>query len=121
MTLRAEHILVGPILIICVITWETLALPLVGLLRSYFWSWRHLSFLGRAAVDGVNIGPFEISDLSLILKALPVVVSYLFYDILNIAVRGGEVSGVYRRILQLLHPAVAKSDLLILIAPHRSR
>jgi hypothetical protein len=76
--------------------------------------------LSRAAVGGVNIGPFEVSDLSLVQVALPVIGSYLFYDIQNIVIRGGEVNGVYRRLLERLHPNVAQSDLLILIAPHRS-
>jgi hypothetical protein len=74
----------------------------------------------RAALDGANLGPFELSDLSLVQKALPILGSYFYYDIGALGRRGGHIGLVYLRILQLQHPDFSKSDLLILISPHRS-
>jgi hypothetical protein len=76
--------------------------------------------LARAAVGKAALGPFEVNDLSLVEKALPVVGSYIFFDITNTSVRGGEVNGVYRRILESLHPDLAEVGLVILATPYRS-
>jgi hypothetical protein len=74
----------------------------------------------RAAVDKASLGPFEVTELSLIQKALPVIGSYFFYDLAVIGIRGAQVNNVYGRILRLLHPEFHRAGLLILIPPHRS-
>ena len=35
----------------------------------------------RSALNSASLGPFEISDLSLVEKALPILGSYLYYDV----------------------------------------
>jgi hypothetical protein len=76
--------------------------------------------LTRAALNAASLGPFEISDLSLVQKALPVLGSYLYYDIGTLGMRGSNISQVYLRTLQLQHPDFSKWDLLVLLSPHRS-
>jgi hypothetical protein len=76
--------------------------------------------LTRAALNAASLGPFEIRDLSPVQKALPVIASYLYYDIGTMGMRGGYVTEAYLRILKLQHPDFAKRDLLVIIWPHRS-
>jgi hypothetical protein len=55
--------------------------------------------LNRAAISGLQLGPFQISDLSLIRIVLPAVASYLFYDIMTNSIRN-----IYsRRLLSLVN------------------
>jgi hypothetical protein len=76
--------------------------------------------LNRAAVVNVKVGPFEIKDLSLIQKVLPVVFAYLIYDECVLGVRYLYSMRVADTITQSFQPSLSKATLDKLLHPQGS-
>jgi hypothetical protein len=77
-------------------------------------------FITRAAIGKISIGGLEISDLSLIQKFLPVVVSYFFYDVARLAAIGRQYKDVYHNVTKQVYPVLDKYKLDGLVAPFRA-
>jgi hypothetical protein len=73
--------------------------------------------LSRAAVRKVSVGPVEIGDLSLIQKALPVIIAYQFYDFMSLTEYTLSCALVHSRIMSRYYPAIEAARLDYFIVP----
>jgi hypothetical protein len=76
--------------------------------------------LDRAAVTSAQVGPFQIKDLSLIQKALPVLFAYLIYDLSATGIRFLYSRAVHEEITRLIEPPLSATRLDRLLLPHSS-
>jgi hypothetical protein len=76
-----------------------------------------MELFNRAAVSNVQVGPFQISDLSLIRKFLPVLFAYLMYDIVVLGLRYLQSWAVWVEILRVFDGALSSSGLQRLLLP----
>jgi hypothetical protein len=76
-----------------------------------------MELFNRAAISNVQVGPFQISDLSLIRKFLPVLFAYLMYDIAVLGVRYLQSWAVWVEILKEFDKALSSSGLQRLLLP----
>jgi hypothetical protein len=76
--------------------------------------------LDRAAIVNAQVGPFQIKDLSVIQKALPVVFAYLVYDLVVLGLRFMYSRAVYLGITRLFDPSLSSTKLDRLLLPHAS-
>lgn len=67
--------------------------------------------LVRASIEKVSIGPLELGDLSLLRKALPVVIAYYFYDLVTKYSQDLVYSNVENTMLEILHKDIVDYDL----------
>ena len=71
----------------------------------------------RAAISKASIGPFEISDLSLIRVAVPALVAFLYFQLLAIESSRALLEDVHAAVLRAAYPDVADSYLVGLTTP----
>jgi hypothetical protein len=76
--------------------------------------------INQAAIAGAQIGPFQVRDLSLVQKALPVMSAYLAYDAVSLGLRYVYSWQVYQGILRLTHEPVWLAWLDTLLRPPTS-
>lgn len=76
--------------------------------------------LNRAAISGFQLGPFQISDLSLIRIVLPAVASYLFYDIMTNSIRNIYSRRLVSLVNSVYRPALYASQFARLTYPQGS-
>jgi hypothetical protein len=74
----------------------------------------------RAAISNVEVGPFEIRDLSLVQKALPVVFAYLVYDLMVLGIRNVQSYEVHSEIIRLFDKPLTESGLDLLLVPQET-
>jgi hypothetical protein len=73
--------------------------------------------LVRAAISKASIGPFEVSDLSLIRVALPALVAFVYFQLLAIESARVLLEDVHAAVLRAVYPEVAGSYLVGLTTP----
>jgi hypothetical protein len=73
--------------------------------------------LARAAISKVSIGPFEIADLSLVQKGLPVAVAYAFYDYMSIGNYIVACFVLHNAVLEYTSPEMINRRLDYFLAP----
>jgi hypothetical protein len=73
--------------------------------------------LSRAAVAKASLGPFEIRDLSLVQKILPVMIAYLFYDLSNLYYQDSQYSAIHELLLKTTHKDFQDADLDLYLEP----
>lgn len=76
--------------------------------------------INRAAIADVQVGPFKLQDLSLIQKALPVLLAYLVYDLVTLAVRYGYCRAACIEVVKLHQTRVRLTGLDRLLYPRPS-
>jgi hypothetical protein len=76
-----------------------------------------MELFNRAAVSNVQVGPFQISDLSLIRKFLPVLFAYLIYDLVVLGLRYLQSWAVWAEIVRSFDEALSASGLERLLLP----
>jgi hypothetical protein len=74
----------------------------------------------RAAISNVQIGPFEIRDLSLVHKCLPVLFAYLMYDLMVLGVRYVQSHAIHTEIVRRFDRRLSESGLDLLLLPQES-
>jgi hypothetical protein len=75
--------------------------------------------LVRATIAKASIGPFELNDLSLIRKLLPVLVAYFFFDLCATNLRRQELYIAAESLVEKLHPSVHSSRIHMLLVPRQ--
>jgi hypothetical protein len=73
--------------------------------------------LARAAINKASIGPFEISDLSIIRIALPVLVAFLFLQLAALDGARGLLEDAYSSIMEIAHKELVETNLVMLVLP----
>jgi hypothetical protein len=76
--------------------------------------------LNRAAIINAQVGPFQIKDLSLIQKALPVLFAFLIYDSVMLGVRFLFMRAVYHEATRICAKGLHSTGLNRLLIPHSS-
>jgi len=76
--------------------------------------------LNRAAVSGLQLGPFQITDLSVIRIILPLAAAYLVYDIITNSIRNIYSQRLLSRINQIFRPALYDAQYARLTYPQGS-
>jgi hypothetical protein len=71
----------------------------------------------HGAVANVTVGPFALSNLKFLRLFVPVVVSYLFYEQIILAIRWIETEAVHRYLTRALTPNIEEFDFDTLLAP----
>jgi len=71
----------------------------------------------RAAISKASIGPFEISDLSLIRIAIPVAVAYNFYDLASLTYYILAFDTLYGNLMRVHYPLLAATRLDYFLSP----
>jgi hypothetical protein len=73
--------------------------------------------LARAAIAKASIGPFEIGDLTLVQRALPVIVAYLLYQTCSLFVTVYDFIKVHQELVEILHPDIRAYSLDYFLQP----
>jgi hypothetical protein len=73
--------------------------------------------LSRAAIAKASIGPFEIKDLSLVQKILPVFIAYFFYDLGNLYYQYSQFWTVHELLMKATHKDFQDADLDMYLEP----
>ena len=73
--------------------------------------------LSRAAIATASIGPFEIKDLSLVQKLLPVMIAYFFYDLANLYYQHSQYLTVHELVVRVTHKDFQEADLDLYLEP----
>lgn len=73
--------------------------------------------LDQAVVVGLQVGPFRISDLSIIQRVLPAVFAYLIYDMAVLGVRYLYSINLAIEISELFQPSIRSNRLDVLLNP----
>jgi hypothetical protein len=68
-------------------------------------------------VSHVGLGPFQIDDLDLVAKLLPVVTAYLFYELVLMGLSWEDSRRVFRILMERQHPGVHLENLDTLVQP----
>jgi hypothetical protein len=76
--------------------------------------------LARASIEKVTIGPFEVSDVSLIRRILPVLIAYYFYDACAANLRRHEMYDLGGLLFKKLFPSISQYDLEYYFSPRQS-
>jgi hypothetical protein len=74
--------------------------------------------LNRAAIDKVSIGGFELTKLPFVSAILPVVISYIFYDLAARHAAEHNVAAAYSKCISRVYPSIRQS--VILMEPWRT-
>jgi hypothetical protein len=76
--------------------------------------------ISQAAIERISLGGFQISNLSLIHKALPVVIAYFTYAYYQSGIDLADLNGVYYAVSKLVQPKLHRNqfDRVILAKPH---
>jgi hypothetical protein len=69
------------------------------------------------AVSHIGLGPFEIDDVSLVEKLIPVFTSYLFYELTLMGIAWSDSRRLFRLLMHRQHPGVLDANLELLIQP----
>jgi hypothetical protein len=65
----------------------------------------------RTAITKVSIAGFQLANLALIQKFLPVVVSYYFYELTQLSIRGSDYQDLFFYVSSKVWPALSRYDL----------
>jgi hypothetical protein len=73
--------------------------------------------LSRAAVEEMSFGPVKIKDLALVEKLIPVVVAYLFYQLVSQYLRWRSMEITYNYLMTRFHSAISGNNFDLLLYP----
>jgi hypothetical protein len=73
--------------------------------------------LSRAAISEVSLGPFKISDFSMIFKFLPAVIAYSYYEMASILMMRKLLSETFHMVMRNIHKPVYDNDLDYYLLP----
>jgi hypothetical protein len=76
-----------------------------------------VELLDLTAISNFQLGPIQFSDLTLVHKLLPVVASYLIYDVWLTAIRYAYALGIAAKFDRIFRPGLAASPFVGLIYP----
>lgn len=65
----------------------------------------------RAIISEVSLGPFKINDLSIIHKAIPVLVAYYFFDLSSLIDRRSRLRVLHKAILDHINKSISENKL----------
>ena len=74
----------------------------------------------RAAISDVQVGPFQLQDLSLLQRSLPVIFAYLIYNVLVHQLRTEYTWTAAQSLMRELHPSLRFTGLDSLLFPKRT-
>ena len=73
--------------------------------------------LTRSAIEKISIAGFEVNDLSLIQRAIPLIIAYFFYDLVNLILLQGDHRAAHGELLKILHRDIWDTELDMLLWP----
>ena len=73
--------------------------------------------LARSAISQFSIGPFQVKDLSLIQKVIPIVLAYLLLEQHVLTLHTEAMESVYSEIVDYFHPKISENNLKMYLAP----
>jgi hypothetical protein len=76
--------------------------------------------IDSASIADLQLGPLKVTRLSLVQEALPVLFSYLMYDIIVLSVRYSYAEQVCVEIIKKLHGSLSRTGLDQLLLPFHS-
>jgi hypothetical protein len=73
--------------------------------------------LTRSSIEKISIAGFEINDLSLIQRAIPLIIAYYFYDLINLILLQGDHRAAHGELIRILHRDIWDTELDMLLWP----
>jgi hypothetical protein len=71
----------------------------------------------RSAVTKVSIGPFEVSNIPIVFRVLPLLIAYLLYDMAILDKWHMLMESAHAHLMRVMHPKVRSTDFDWLLVP----
>jgi hypothetical protein len=71
----------------------------------------------RSAIAKLALGPFEVSRLSIVQAAIPLLIAYLFYEVCYLGAWSAELDDVYAAVVSVVHPGFYRTEAYQFILP----
>jgi hypothetical protein len=74
----------------------------------------------QSSVQSIDIGPFKINNLNIIINIFPLIISYKYHEFISLLCFLASIHKVFNDVYKKLYPDISQNNLDILIKPESS-